>query len=68
MGKAQVVITRRHKKLGKIRHGVLFMLTGGASAPFTAVQAARIGSYNATTRKLAAGRENYITAQVRRSQ
>lgn len=50
---AQVVITRKDKKLGKIRHGIAFAVTGGASGIYTAAKAASNAGYSARTRKLA---------------
>lgn len=50
---APVVIVRKDKRLGKIRHLTAFALTGGASSVYTAAKAATNAGYNARTRKLA---------------
>jgi hypothetical protein len=49
---APVVIIRKDKRLHKGAHLAAFMLTGGLSAPLSAVKAATNVSYNARTRKL----------------
>lgn len=54
MGKNRtpVVIVRKDKKLKKSGHLLAFMLTGGLSAPVTAVKAATNAGYNARTRRM----------------
>jgi hypothetical protein len=52
--KTPVVITRKDKRLKKGLHLLAFTLTGGASAPVTAVKAATNAGYNSRTRKLQA--------------
>ena len=49
---AQVVITRKDKKLNKTGHLLAFALTGGASSVYTATKAATNAGYNARTREL----------------
>jgi hypothetical protein len=49
-----VVIIRKDKKLKYGLHLLAFALTGGASAPISAVKAASNAGYNARTRELAA--------------
>lgn len=51
--RAQVVITRKDKKLKKTGHLLAFALTGGTSSVYTAAKAATNAGYNARTRKLA---------------
>jgi hypothetical protein len=53
MGKPQVVITRKDKRLKKGWHLLAFVATGGMSAPVTAAKAASNAAYNARTGKLA---------------
>lgn len=50
--KTPVVIVRKDKRHHMFGHLFLFALTGGASAPLQAAQAARTANYNARTRKL----------------
>jgi hypothetical protein len=58
VGKPQVVITRKDKRLRKGWHLLAFMPTGGASAPVTAAKAGTNASYNARTRELQAQSED----------
>lgn len=49
---AQVVITRKDKRLNKTGHLLAFALTGGTSGIYTATKAATNAGYNARTREL----------------
>jgi hypothetical protein len=49
--RAQVVIVRKHKRLG-LGHVVAFAATGGMSAPLTAAKGVTNARYNARTRRL----------------
>jgi len=61
---AQVVITRKDKKLNKTGHLLAFMLTGGASSVYTATKAATNAGYDARTRELQRRSENPAPARL----